>query len=163
MSEGKIRAFCYIVFRSPFRNGSFSGTGSQYLSDCRPTDFRRQSVGSRTGAILPGAAYPLAPRFLWECLTSRTVSWFPAPASSNPACGFPALGLPECLPHQGLWGLSHWGRLSQGRRVGNPIPVKQAENTIEPLFTPSLPAETLPISGTHHVAPDLLFYPVFDK
>jgi hypothetical protein len=27
-------------------------------------------VGSRTGAMLRGAAYPLAPRFLWECLTS---------------------------------------------------------------------------------------------
>jgi hypothetical protein len=24
--------------------------------------------------MLRGAAYPLAPRFLWECLTSRTVS-----------------------------------------------------------------------------------------
>ena len=59
--------------------------------------------------MLRGAAYPLAPRFLWECLTSRTVSWFPAPASSNPACRFPALGLPECLPHQGLCDLSHWG------------------------------------------------------
>jgi hypothetical protein len=58
--------------------------------------------------MLRGAAYPLAPRFLWECLTSRTVSWFPAPASSNPACRFPALGFPECLPRQGLCDLSHW-------------------------------------------------------
>jgi hypothetical protein len=36
----------------------------------------------------------IAPRFLWECLTNRAVSWFPAPAASNPACGFPALGFP---------------------------------------------------------------------
>ena len=33
----------------------------------------------------------VAPRFRWECLTSRTVNWFPAPATSNVAGGFPAL------------------------------------------------------------------------
>ncbi len=51
-------------------------------------------VGSRTGAVLRRFGLSVAPRFLWECLTSRTVSRFPAPASSNPACGFPALGFP---------------------------------------------------------------------
>jgi len=35
-----------------------------------------------------------APRFRWECLPIRTVSWFPAPATSNRACRFPALGSP---------------------------------------------------------------------
>jgi hypothetical protein len=39
----------------------------------------------------------VAPRFLWECLTSRTVGRFPAPAASNPAGGFPALGFPACF------------------------------------------------------------------
>jgi hypothetical protein len=39
----------------------------------------------------------VAPRFLWECLTSRTIGRFPAPASSNPACDFPALGFPACF------------------------------------------------------------------
>ena len=39
----------------------------------------------------------VAPRFLWECLTSQTVSPFPAPATSHPACGFPALGVPVCF------------------------------------------------------------------
>src|SRR5262245_32784600 len=33
----------------------------------------------------------VAPRFLWECLTNRTVNGFPAPATSHVACGFPAL------------------------------------------------------------------------
>ena len=33
----------------------------------------------------------VSPRFLWECLTSRTVSPFPAPATSHAACGFPRL------------------------------------------------------------------------
>jgi hypothetical protein len=35
-----------------------------------------------------------APRFLWECLTSPTVSPSPAPATSNGAGGFPALRSP---------------------------------------------------------------------
>ncbi len=36
----------------------------------------------------------VAPRFLWECLTNRIVSWVSAPAASNVACGFPALRSP---------------------------------------------------------------------
>jgi hypothetical protein len=39
----------------------------------------------------------LLPGFLWECLTSGTVSPVPAPATSHPACGFPALGAPVCF------------------------------------------------------------------
>ncbi len=47
--------------------------------------------------MLPGSAYPLAPRFLWECLTSGTINPFPVPAASNPPCGFPAVGFPVCF------------------------------------------------------------------
>jgi hypothetical protein len=54
-------------------------------------------VGSRTGAVLRRSDLSVAPCFLWECLTSRTVSLFPAPATSHPACGFPALGAPVCF------------------------------------------------------------------
>jgi hypothetical protein len=54
-------------------------------------------VGSKTGALLPGSASPLAPRFLWECLTSRTISPFPVPAASSAPCGFPAVGFPVCF------------------------------------------------------------------
>jgi len=36
----------------------------------------------------------IAPRFPWECLTNRTVSRFPAPATSHVAGGFPALRAP---------------------------------------------------------------------
>jgi hypothetical protein len=39
----------------------------------------------------------IAPRFRWECLSIRTVNWFPAPATSNPSCRFPAMGLPACF------------------------------------------------------------------
>jgi hypothetical protein len=62
----------------------------------RPT--RRQigppQVGSRTGAVLRRSDLSVAPRFQWECLTSRTVSPFPVPAASNPAGEFLALGFP---------------------------------------------------------------------
>jgi hypothetical protein len=51
-------------------------------------------VGSRTGAGLRRFGLSISPRFLWECLTSRTVSRFPVPATSNPSCRFPAMGLP---------------------------------------------------------------------
>ena len=54
-------------------------------------------VGSRTGAMLRRCGLAVAPRFLWECLNSRAVSRFPAPASSNPSCRFPAMGLPACF------------------------------------------------------------------
>ena len=54
-------------------------------------------VGSRTGAVFRRSSLSVAPRFLWECLNSRTVNPFPAPAASHPACRFPALGAPVCL------------------------------------------------------------------
>ena len=60
-------------------------------------------VGSRTGAVFRRSGLAVSPRFLWECLSSQTVNPFPAPATSHPACGFPALGAPVCLC-QGLWG-----------------------------------------------------------
>src|ERR1039458_9296289 len=60
-------------------------------------DDDRQLVGSRTGAVLRRFSLSVAPRFLWECLTSQTVNWFPAPAASNPSCRFPAMGLPACF------------------------------------------------------------------
>ena len=57
----------------------------------------RSSVGSRADAILPRSDLSVAPRFLWECLTNRIVSWVSAPAASNVACGFPALRSPVCF------------------------------------------------------------------
>src|SRR5258708_27755863 len=51
-------------------------------------------VGSRTGAILRRCSLSVAPRFLWKCLTSRTVSSFPALASSNPSRRFPTIASP---------------------------------------------------------------------
>ena len=62
------------------------------------------SVGSRAGAVPRRRGLSVAPRFLWECLTSHTVSPFPAPASSHAACGFPALRAPAHFdPARVLW------------------------------------------------------------
>jgi hypothetical protein len=55
------------------------------------------SVGSRTDAKLLSSDLSVAPRFLWECLTNRIVSWFSAPAASNRACPFRALGFLACF------------------------------------------------------------------
>src|ERR1039457_5344251 len=52
---------------------------------------------SRTGAVFRRSSLAVAPRFLWECLNSQTMSPFPAPATSHPACRFPALGWGEPL------------------------------------------------------------------
>ena len=64
-----------------------------HCNACRQWVFCR----SRTGAMLRRCSLAVAPRFLWECLNSQTVSWFPAPAASNVACGFPALRSPACF------------------------------------------------------------------
>jgi hypothetical protein len=58
---------------------------------------RLHRVESRTGAVFRRSGLSVSPRFLWECLSSQTVNPFPAPATSHPACGFPALGAPVCF------------------------------------------------------------------
>ena len=40
---------------------------------------------------------------------------------------------------------------------------KQPERFIEPLPTPSFPAESLAFLCSHHMTPDFLFYPVLEK
>jgi hypothetical protein len=65
-----------------------------YVRECRRFSGSDELVGSRNGAILRRSDLSGPPRFLWECLTNRTVSWFPSPATSNGACRFPALRSP---------------------------------------------------------------------
>jgi len=48
-----------------------------------------------------GAAYPLAPRFLWECLTSRIANGFPTPASSNQRADFAPWAFLDAFPLRG--------------------------------------------------------------
>jgi hypothetical protein len=89
----------------------------------------------------------VAPRFRWECLNIQTVSWFPAPASSNPACGFPALGFPVCFWSGVMW-LIRAERLSAVISIHDPVIIKQSESVVDPLRTPPLPAESLAPSRT---------------
>ena len=117
----------------------------------------RVIVGSRTGAELRRLRLSVAPRFLWECLTSRTVSRFPAPASSNPAGRFPALRFPVCFTARVMWPM-HAGWLS-ANGSNNSVLVKQSECVIQSLRTPPLPAESFAPSGTHQMPPHLLLHP----
>src|SRR5262249_27404345 len=48
--------------------------------------------------MLRRSGLSVTPRFRWECLTIRTVSWFPAPATSHVASRFPALRAPAQFP-----------------------------------------------------------------
>jgi hypothetical protein len=95
-------------------------------------------VGSRAGAVLRRSGPAVAPRFLWECLNSRTVSWVPAPATSNPSCRFPAMGLPASFQSRVMGptrlaglsvapmvGLAHSARADMCRRLGR-IPEARA-------------------------------------
>src|ERR1017187_9820402 len=80
------------------RDSSLAQTlpGEQADFDLRLTD--AGLVGSRPGAALRRFGLAVAPRFLWECLSIRTVSRFPVPATSNPSCRFPAMGSPRGFP-----------------------------------------------------------------
>ena len=80
-----------------------------------PVGLLHPLVGSRTGAMLRRFGLSVAPRFLWECLNSQTVSSFPVPASSNPSCRFPAMGLPACFVPRIMWPLRVGGLSSVAR------------------------------------------------
>ena len=84
-----------------------------------------------------------SPRFLWECLTSHTVSPFPAPATSHAACGFPALRAPAHFPREGLCDLSSRGVFRRIYEISNSVICEQSDSRVHPSPTPPLPAETL--------------------
>src|SRR6516165_12097962 len=99
----------------------------------------------------------LQPCRLLQCLTSRIVRWFPAPASSNPACRFPALGFPVCFTSRVMWPI-HADWLSAAGS-NDSVAVKQSECVVQPRRTPPFPAESFAPSSTHQVPPNLLFHP----
>src|SRR4030095_2704869 len=76
-------------------------------------------VGSRTGAVLRRAGLSVAPRFLWECLTSLTVSPVPVPAASHRACRFPALGVPGHLTPRVMRRIESGTAVTPGTARGN--------------------------------------------
>jgi hypothetical protein len=118
-------------------------------------------VGSRTGAALRRFSLAVAPRFLWECFSSQTVSQFPAPASSNPSCRFPAMGLHVCFTARvmrplPLAGLSEMTMVAD---AGN-LHADLASRTATSYSTVASRNPSAP--GTHQMQPNLLFHPVAD-
>ena len=58
-----------------------------------PVGLLHPLVGSRTGAMLRRYSLSVAPRFLWECLISRTVSSFSSPRLIKPIVPISGNGL----------------------------------------------------------------------
>src|SRR5271157_805536 len=85
---------------------------------------------------------------------------FPASAASNAACGFPALRSPVCFASR-LMGPILPEPLSA--RVVQRVAVEEAQLVVHPLPIPPLPIEAPTIPSALHMAPDLLFHPVFDE
>ena len=108
-----------------------------------------------------GAGLSVSPRFLWECLTSRTVSWFPAPATSHVACGFPALRAPAQFMSRVMRPID-WSDCRDGLSITDSVPRKKSKRAVQPLPAPPLPAEAPMLARPGQMTPNLLFYPVSD-
>ena len=61
------------VFPFPLRGAEITSVGGAVG--------KHMPVGSRTGAVFRRSSLAIAPRFLWECLSSQTVNPFPAPTT----------------------------------------------------------------------------------
>ena len=120
---------------------------------------RRSQVGSRTGARTLGSG-GLSMTFVMG-LNPATIITFPAPASSNAACGFPALRSPVCFLSRFMWPI-FWIYF-QHSAMTNPIAVKQLQFIIKPVFTPLFPAEAPAILRSSKMPPNFLFNPIFNK
>ena len=79
----------------------------------------------------------VSPRFLWECLTSRTVSPFPAPATSHAASAFPHYALLH-TSREGLCDLSSRGVFRRIYEISNSVICEQSDSRVHPSPTPSV-------------------------
>ena len=98
--------------------------------------------------------------FVCECHTISTMPRFQSPPPRTQRADFPLYALLFASRH-GLWGLSC--RSDFQRRVPYPIAIEQLQGFVQPPPTPPLPAEALSFPSPHHLAPNLLFHPVFDE
>src|SRR5271157_1917946 len=102
----------------------------------------------------------LARSFVCECHTISTMPRFQPPPRRTQHADFPHCALLLASP-QGLWDLSCRSRFRRGSY--NPIAPEEAQFVVHPLPTPPLPVEALTIPSALHMAPDLLFHPVFHE
>src|SRR5208337_708593 len=102
----------------------------------------------------------LARSFVCECHTISTLPRFQPPPRRTQHADFPHCALLLASP-QGLWDLSCRSRFRRGSY--NPIAPEEAQFVVHPLPTPPLPVEALTIPSALHMAPDLLFHPVFHE
>src|SRR6476660_4599292 len=98
--------------------------------------------------------------FVCECHNISTVPRFQPPPRRTQHADFPHCALLFASP-QGLWDLSCRGDFRQ--QSANPVTIEQSQGFVQPLPTPSRPAEALSFPSAQHVAPNLLFHPVFDE
>src|SRR6516164_7070173 len=96
----------------------------------------------------------------WRAGIGRCRATFPAPSTSNAACGFPALRSPICFTSR-LIGPILPGRLSACRVALDSR--EQPESVVQPRPTPSFPAEALSLLSMRQLAPDLLLHPILDE
>jgi len=98
---------------------------------------RMSPVGSRAGAVFCRPGLSVAPRFLWECLTSPAVNPSPTPATSNGAGGFPALRSPARFTPR-LMGPTKAAALSAVGPRPPPTPPGPLGSTFLPAYIPRL-------------------------
>src|SRR5215208_2245947 len=98
--------------------------------------------------------------FVCECHSISTMPRFQSPPRRTQRADFPLYALLFASP-QGLWDLSCRGDFRP--TPPDPIAVEQLQGFVQPWPTPPRPAEALAFPSPQHVAPDLLFHPVFDE
>src|SRR5271157_968475 len=123
-----------------------------------------RSYGGRVGDWRAGlgrcSCSPLARTFVRECHIISTMPRFQPPPRRTQHADFPHCAHLSASP-QGLWDLSCRSRFRRGSY--NAIAVEEAQLVVHPLPTPPLPIEALTIPSALHMAPDLLFHPVFHE
>ena len=96
---------------------------------------------------------PLSRPFVCECHTISTMPRFQPPPRRTQHADLPHCALLFASP-QGLSDLSCRGDFRQ--RSANPVTIEQSQGFVQPLPTPSRPAEALSFPSAQHVAPNLL-------
>src|SRR5262249_39348238 len=116
---------------------------------------------SNVGVSRPGRCSP-SPSQVGSGTSAVPEGPFPVPATSNGACGFPALRFPVCFAPRVIR-LSRGARFQSWIRTTDPVCIEESEPTVQPGFTPLAPSETSLFPGAHQMSPHLLFDPVFHK